>query len=403
VGAIVGTGIFVIPAIAVSIAGLSSIWVWIQLGALTIFMAFCFAELGSIYPDAGGPYKFVKEAFGPYAGFLSGWNAWLISWVTIASLCVAISYYVSYFVPLTRMQEILLAIFVLIGVTFLNFKGLKWGVKAQYLLTTLSVTILVGYVILGIRFVNVHHFLPVGVINLKALLAASVIVVEPFIGWETITYFAEDAKLPRKNIPIAIIYASMLVTILYSLVIFVTLGVLHYTRLEYTNYPLAIAAEMFIGTRGAAILAIGGIAVLLGCLNSWVISTARLPFSIARDGLFPKFLTKIHKQYKTPYLALGFQFVFSTLAILMGTFEEIIFVLVALAMILYLSIFISIPIHRKRHEKILFKLPFGGTVPLIASLLALTILYLVEWIYLAIAIFILFAGTPIYLVMKRNV
>lgn len=403
IGAIIGTGIFIIPALASRIAGFAAFWVWIVLALLSIAMALCFAELASIHPHAGGPYQFVKEAFGNYFGFLSGWTAWLISWVTIASLAIAVSYYTSYFIPMGRYASTALSIAVLVLVTALNYHGLHWGTRAQYLLTSVSILVLWMFITWGIYFIRIENFTSslAGSVGLSSLLLAAVFVIEPFIGWETITYFAEDAKNPKRDVPRAIIYSSIFVSIFYCAVMFVALGILRAYHIQGSPYPLAEVAKVFLGRKGAAVIAGGAIAVLLGCLNSWVVSTARLPFAIARDGFFPKVLHKLHHKHGTPHTSLILQLLFACVAVVMTNFEGIIYVLVSLAMVFYLVIFLSIPVHRKKVKHIPYRLPFGMLIPSIAVVLSVVILSQIEVVYLATAAAMILSGSGIYIYMKR--
>ncbi len=367
-------------------------------------MAMCFAELASIFPSAGGPYKFVKEAFGEYFGFLSGWIAWIMSWLTISSLSIAVPFYIGFFVPLTHVEIDIIAISLLSVITFWNYKGLHWGVKAQYLFTSITILVLWFFVTWGIYWVDASNYVPTTTVTLPALFFSAVFVIEPFIGWETITYFGEEAKHPKKDLPRAIIYSSLFVTILYSAVIFVTLGVLKADQLKQTYYPIAEAAGAFLGHTGAVVVALGAIAVLIGCLNSWIVSTARLPYAIARDGLFPKIFSRIHKKHATPHMALLLQYVFSIIAVLISTYEGIIYVLVSMAMILYLLVFISIPVNRKnvKESEISFKLPLGSFIPLVASLITLFVLLQVKVFYLSVVGVILLIGSVFYLYFRKG-
>jgi len=403
IGAIMGTGIFVIPAIASEIAGFSAVWVWIVLAILSIIMALCFAELASIHPHAGGPYQFVKEAFGNYIGFLSGWTAWLISWVTIASLAIAVSYYMAYFFNMRGYVGAIISISVLVLVTALNYHGLQWGTKAQYFLTSVSILVLWMFITWGIYFIRVEHFtqnMLAGGVGVSAMLLAAVFVIEPFIGWETITYFAEDAKKPKRDIPRAIVYSSIFVSVFYCAVIFVALGILRAYHIQGSPYPLAEVAKVFLGLRGAGIIAAGAIVVLLGCLNSWVVSTARLPFAIARDGFFPKSLHNLHHKHNTPHVALILQLLFASVAVVVTNFEGIIYMLVSLAMIFYIMIFLSIPIHRRRVKNIPFKTPFGLLLPCVAIGIAIVILSQIDLSYLVFSSLMILSGSVIYSYMK---
>ncbi|MFC1454647.1 APC family permease [Candidatus Undinarchaeota archaeon] len=402
IGAIVGTGIFVIPAIVASLAGVASLIVWLELGLLTIFMALCFAELSSIHPHAGGPYIFVKEAFGEFAGFLSGWSAWLVSWVTIASLAVATSFYIGYFVPLTHLMEVMIAIVLLVGITAINIFGMKWGLKAQYVLTTISILVLWMFVTWGIYWIDLSNYQPTQIVTLPILLAAAVWVIEPFMGWETITYFSEDAINPKRDVPKAIIYSSIFVTVIYCAVIFVTMGLLDQASLGASKYPLALASEVFLTKKGAVVMAVGAIAVLLGCLNSWIASTARLPFALARDGLFPNFLSAVHKKHGTPWKSLIFQMVFAIAVVLLGGFEEIITILVVVAMFLYIPVFLSIFVYRKKIKDIPYKVPLVKVVVGVAVGLAVFLLINTDpWFLLAGGGLVL-CGTPVYWYMTRK-
>lgn len=402
IGAIIGTGVFVLPALAAQIAGVASFWVWLQLGMLTIFMAFCFAELSSVHPDAGGPFKFVTESFGRFAGFLSGWSAWVISWITIASLAIAAAYYLSYFYPMGHLGTVVVAIAVLGLITLINIKGAHWGVKAQYLLTTATILVLWWFITWGIYFIKLENYVPKAPITFSSLMLASALVIEPFIGWETITYFAEEAKNPKRDMPKAIIYSSVIVTLFYSAVIFVALGLLDSQQLAISKFPLITAAEVFLGSKAVIAMALGGILVLFGCLNSWVVSTARLPYAMARDGMFPPQLAKTHGKHSTPVASLLFQFAFASMAILIGEIEAVISVLVVVVMFLYIAVFASIPVQRRKGVEIPYKLPFGALVPAISVGVCLLVLSQVKFLYLVAGIGVILLGVPVYCYMDRK-
>lgn len=396
IGAIVGTGIFVIPSLAASLADAASFWVWLELGMLTIFMALCFAEFSSVYPNAGGLHQFVKETFGSFTGFMSGWIAWLISWFTIASLAVAFSYYISYFIPLGAVAIPLVAIGVLVLTTVINLRGMHWGLTTQYILTSVSILVLWFFVTWGVYWIDVSNYVPTTQITMTSMFAAAVFVIEPFIGWETITFFASDAKNPTRDIPRAIIYSSVFVTILYSAVIFVTLGLLTSGQLSNSLSPLADAANVFFNPWGGWIVGIGAIAILLGCINSWIVSTGRLPASLAHEGYFPKFLGKIDEKTGVPTRGLLSQLLFASVAVYFAGFEALIYVLVSLAMILYIILFTAIPFHRRLGKEIPFKLPLNPLIPVISILVSVFVLLNVERIYLMIAMGLVLSGIFVY-------
>tara|TARA_Y100000310_G_scaffold126782_1_gene125734 strand:- start:42895 stop:44157 length:1263 start_codon:yes stop_codon:yes gene_type:complete len=396
IGAIVGTGIFVIPSLAASLADSASFWVWLELGMLTIFMALCFAEFSSVYPRAGGLHQFVNETFGRFAGFMSGWIAWLISWFTISSLAVAFSYYISYFIPLSDAMIPMVAIGILILTTIINMRGMHWGLTTQYILTSASILVLWFFVTWGVYWIDVSNYVPKTTITITSMFAAAVFVIEPFIGWETITFFASDSENPTRDVPRAIIYSSVFVTILYSAVIFVTLGLLTSGQLSESISPLADAANVFLNPWGGWIVGLGAVAILLGCINSWIVSTGRLPASLAHEGYFPTFLGKINKKTGVPTRGLLSQLFFASIAVYFAGFEALIYVLVSLAMMLYLILFIAIPFHRRLGKEIPFKIPLNPLVPIISIIVSLFVLVNVERLYLMIALGLVLVGVFVY-------
>lgn len=399
-GAIIGSGIMVIPAIAADIAGPGSLLVWIAVGIFALSFSLIFAELASMYPSSGGIYTYVRKAFGDFWGFVTGWIAFVIGWVTIAMLTSAGLDYLGAIVPLFNniFAKSICGVAIIGGLTLLNLRTVKGSGHFQAILTSVTLVALCGLIFFGIPSAKASNFVPMKITLIPFLLAAAYIF-EPFIGWESMGFLAEETK-KKRNISIAIIAGTAIVVAVYVGLVAVLLGNLKASTL--TGTPLLQLSNALFGGVGATIFGIIAVSIILGAVNSWVISHARLPFSMSRDRLLPSTFVKTNR-YGAPKNSLIVQFIFASLVFLFlgGIFKAILETLIPLALTIYFLVVISY-IKLRRQNKPEFDTKIGKFMPIIIlpAILIILINIRYEWRYFLIAAAAIALCIPFFIQIK---
>ena len=316
VGSCIGSGIFVTPAQIAESVGQQNLvlLVWI-LGGLTAWCgALTFAELGAMYPKAGGVYVFIREAYGPLPAFLYGWITLLvINTGALAALGAALAEYIAFFIPLGATGKLMLTAVVIILLTAVNTVGVQVSQTLSNLFTGLKLAAIAGIIFCGFWFYNPEKnaldlstpiALGGGMVN--TILLAFTGVFFSYGGWHHASYLAGETVEPQKTVPRAMIVGALLVTLMYVLV-----------NLAYMLFlPLsAIAAsERVAGDALAAVFPFGGqiVAVFIGLsifgtITIYTMSAPRIYYAMAKDGIFFKGLAKVHPKFHTPVAAMSLQ------------------------------------------------------------------------------------------------
>jgi amino acid transporter len=399
-GAIMGTGIFIIPGIAGGLLGPGSMILWILVGLLTIPLALCFIELSSSYNVTGGPYVFVKEAMGPFWGFITGWTAWIMACVYIGTHTIAIRYYIGYFFEMTPIETMLLYAGVIGLITLINYTGVKHGGRAQLIFTLGTFSVLFIFIVLGLPKVDMTNFDPLFPLGLSALGMTAVLILEPFIGWETTTVIAGEVKDTKRTIPLGLVISTILILSFYLLVVFVTLGILDWRTLAGSVSPLADVMKFAYGNMVGAMMTGGALIVSLACLNAWVLTTARLPYAMAKDKLFLESFGEISRKFKTPSKSLMIQAIFAFFISLLGSYEGAVFLLMANALILYALCALSVIKLKKKPIDRLVDLPVA--VPLTVLIMCLIFLTQIPLLLVLSGLLLIAFGIPVYTLIRMQ-
>ncbi len=397
-GAIMGTGIFIIPGVAGGLMGPGSIILWVLIGLLTIPISLCFIELASSYNVTGGPYVYVREAMGDFWGFITGWSAWLMACIYIGTHTIAIKYYLDFFIELTFIESAVLYAGVIGIITLINYAGVKQGGRTQLFLTLGTFSVLAIFIIFGLPKVDLANFDPLFPLGLSAIGMTAVLIVEPFIGWETTTVIAGEVKDTKRNIPLGLVISTVLIMIFYMLTVFVTLGVMNWELLAEAVSPMADVLAFAYGSYMGAMMTGGAIIVSLACLNAWILTTARLPYAMAKDKLFLESFGSISKKFNTPSKSLLVQAVFAFIITLTGSYEGAVFLLMANALILYALCALSVIKLKKKPVDRLIDLPVA--VPGIAFLLCIVLLTQIPFILLLSGLMLIAFGIPIFMMIR---
>lgn len=450
-GSMIGSGIFIVSADIARNVGAPG-WmliVWVITGIMTIFAALSYGELASMMPHAGGQYVYLREAFNPLAGFLYGWTFFtVIQTGTIAAVAMAFAKFAGVLIPWFSEGNILLnlgfikistvhllAITMILVLTFNNLQGIRNGKWVQNIFTFLKVGLLIGFIVLGLFFagnadavaINKSYFwepiaLDGSVLSGWALIAAIGVAMVGSLfssdAWNNITFAAAEVKNPKRNIPLSLVTGVILVTVLYILANFVYLnalplrGITDGTGVFEKGIQFAVndrlgSASMFglFGAMAALLMAAFVVISTFGCNNGLILSGARVYYAMAKDNLFFKSAGTLNKN-AVPAAGLKVQALWASLLCLSGTYSNLLDYVVFAVLIFYVLTIAGIFVLRRtqpddeRPYKT-FGYPIVPVIYMAAASLVMFVLLIYKPSYTWPGLIIVITGVPVYYVWKR--
>jgi len=333
-GAMISSGLFILPGLAFSKAGPSVILSYLLAGLLCIPTVLSKAELTTAMPKAGGDYFYIMRGFGPLLGTIAGFSAWFSLSLKGAFALFGMGAYLSLItdIPLNIIAFWLCLFFIL-----LNLIGVKEAGRLQVFLVLGLLGILLGYVIFGSSCVNVKNFSPFFSRGLTAMVSTASFVFISYGGLTKVAALAEEVKNPGKNIPLAILLSLLVTSILYSLVIFVTIGVVEPESLRGTLTPISDGAEVFGGNFLKILISVAAFLAFISTANSGIMTASRYPLGMSRDRLFPSVFQKISSKFRTPYLSILLTGAFMISAILFLKLDILVKIASSLLILLFIS------------------------------------------------------------------
>ena len=300
-GAMISSGLFILPGIAHARTGSSLVISYFLAGLLAMTGMLSQAELTSAMPKAGGDYFYINRTMGPAVGTIGG----LMTWV---SLCLKTSFALVGMAAFTsiivEMDARIIGVILCVVFFLVNLIGTKEAARLQTVLVLGLITILIIYIAFGIpnmQVKNLNNFAPNG---FRGIIATAGFVFVSYGGLLKISSVAEEVKDAARTIPLAMILSLLVVTILYVLVIFVTTGVLNDATLNNSLTPISDGAQAFWGDTGRLVLSIAAILAFISTANAGIMASARYPLALSRDKLIPESFSRINKKFKTPHVAL---------------------------------------------------------------------------------------------------
>jgi APA family basic amino acid/polyamine antiporter len=310
VGGIIGGGIFLNPGIAAqrTESGLALMLVWVGAGVLTLIGALCYAELGARRPHAGGTYVYLREAFGPLAGFLFGWTMLLViySGSTAAVATIFASYTTSLF-GLPPSWSLPLTVGALVLVTGINLFGIRLGAQIQNMFSLLKLLAVAALVVCGLFLAGAGHGQVLAVDSARSsvgFMGAALPVLFAYSGFTYLNNLAGEVRDPQRTLPRALLLGMLLVIVAYTLVNVAYLAVLGHDGLAASSAPAADVMQQVLGPFGAKLIALGVAISTLGFCNITLVAGARVLQVMGEDGLFFRATARLHPRYRTPNVAL---------------------------------------------------------------------------------------------------
>jgi len=428
----VGTGIFVGPAIAANEfnAGNMSLFSWGILSILSVYISYCFAELVGMFPNSGGVYEFAKVAYGRFASFMIGWVTWLVgNFTTGVVIVTALKFmvpegFVLPFLPNMshELVQVTIAIVLIIVLNYIAYRGIDASAKVLVFFAAITILVVTMIILFGLRSMDISNLTPLiadgNLLNNSMLVLMSMFfIMETYFGWESATFLAEETKNAENIIPRSLIITAIVVAVLAFLGAFVTLGNIPWQDMTTTDdsganditSTLYHLTSLLFPAEAWVYIKTGVFIVLLGSAAGGIVSTPRLLLALARDKLFLNSLSQVHEKFKTPYKAIVFQTVITIMIVVIGfaEYKTLLAMLLPLAIIMYISVLLAVMILRIRmpDAKRTIRAPFGRIGPVFVSGIFMLSIYLwlmVEegaWHIFNLTMSFVIFGVPIYLLL----
>ncbi len=404
-GAMISSGLFVLPGLAFAKAGPAVILAYLLAGILIIPSMLSQAELATAMPKSGGTYFFVERSLGPWAGTLAGLANWFsLSFKSAFALAGMGAFGILVFPHITEFQMDMIAIFFCLIFTGINLVSVRHAGRFQVILVLVLLAVLALFIVFGIQKVNVNLYEDFNPNGMKAVFATVGLIFVSFGGLTKVASIAEETKEPGRNIPMGMITAYVVVTILYVIVVGITVGVLAGNRLSGSLTPISLAAQTFMGTPGLVILAIAAIIAFVTTANAGIMSASRAPLAMSIDNLLPPVFKKVHTRYKTPTVSILLTAVFMICVIIFLDLENLVKTASTMMLLLFMSVNLSVIIMResKIHSyRPLFRAPFYPWIQVGAVIVYAFLIFEMGLIPLVITGMFVVGGTLWYLFYAR--
>jgi APA family basic amino acid/polyamine antiporter len=358
IGSVLGTAVFITTADVARVLPHPGLILaaWALGGALTLAGALTYAELGAMFPQAGGIYVYLKEAYGPLWGFLFGWASFLIIMSGgLAALAAGFGEYLGSFLPFFSTSHGLLALplagwtwtvnggqlagaLAIAVLTFVNYIGLREGAGVQNAVTVVKIGSIVALSLFGLMVpapVSPHLTAPLPTTaTASALGIAMIAVLWGYDGWYGATFLAGEMRRPARDLPWGLLTGTLGVTVLYVLMNLVYVRALPVEAMAATTRIGETAAAVLFGPTGARLVSLAVVFSTFGCLSSTILYCTRIYLAMARDGVFFSSLARIHPRYRTPAMSIVVQGAWAIALTFSGTYEQL-YTYVVFAMFLF--------------------------------------------------------------------
>jgi len=432
VGTVIGSGIFLVPRAMVLRVGKPSIVfvVWVFGGILSLCGALSYAELAAAMPEAGGEYVYLREAYGPLWGFLYGWTQmWVAKSGSIATLATGFFYYLTDFfprldgvfysvplplgahgAPLDLRYGQLLGMALILFLAGVNYFGVKLGGEVQIIVTVIKILLIAFVVFAGLVWGKAHAPAPPAVphpLTLAGFFGALVAALWAYDGWNNVSMVASEIRRPQRSLPIALIGGTLAVIVIY---LAANAAYFHVLSAQQVGASQRVAADMMrqvVGNWGEHAVSVAAMISIFAALNGSILTGARVPYAMARDGRFFVSVGKVNARYHTPGVSIMTLSAWSALLVLSGRYEQLFTYVIFASWILYgMTTAAVIVLRRKRPD---MTRPYKTLAyPVLPVLFVLVAIFLVLSTLFdspresLLGLSFIFLGLPFYFYWKRR-
>ncbi|MBR9989149.1 MAG: amino acid permease [Gemmatimonadetes bacterium] len=410
IGQVIGIGIFLVPAGMARAVG-SPFWlllIWLAIGFMTLCGALCYAELAARFPEAGGSYIYLREAYGNGVAFLYGWMVLLVLDPGLTAIfAVGLASYAGFLLPLSPAGSHALAIVTVLVIGLVTVLGTRVGTGFIRALTALKIGTLAFIIVFGFasgrgEIDNFRPFVTVPQDIFGALAGGIVGAFFAFAGWWEVTRMAGELRDPQRDIPRMLVLGVLALTIAYISTSAVFMYLVPLESAATDEAFAALAGEALFGPGGGAVFASIVIVSVVGTLFAYLTVSPRVYYAMAQDGLFFRSVGQPHARFGTPHRATMIQMVLASVLILTGTFDQILsyffFVVVCFIALTVGGMFIL-----RRRPFTGYRTPLYPLTPIVFLVLSVIVLFLVGMrnpVETLVGVGVVSLGIPVYRLFK---
>ncbi|WP_179032946.1 amino acid permease [Paenibacillus kribbensis] len=420
IGAIIGTGIFVLTGTGAVTAGPGLVISFVIAGLACLFAALAYAEFASTVPVSGSVYTFTYATMGELLAFIIGWDL-ILEYMLAASAVSAgwSGYFVSFLnglgihIPLEltaapgtlKDQSTyfnLPAFVILMGITLLLYFGIRESKRINNIMVVVKIIVILLFIIVAVKYVKPAHWTPFLPFGFSGVFGAAALVFFAFIGFDAVSSAAEETKNPARDLPRGIIFSLVICTLLYVIVSGIMTGIVPFMDFEGISHPVSLVLQVAGQNWVAGIVDIGAILGMTTVMLVMLYGQTRIMFAMSRDGLVPKVLSKVHPKYKTPYINTLF---FGTLSALMGgliPLDELASLVNIGTLSAFILISVAVIVMRKTQPNLprAFRCPGVPYIPILAiiscavlilNLNSQTFIRFIIWLVIGLAVYFLYS------------
>lgn len=299
-GAMISSGLFILPGMAHKMAGPGVMWSYLLAGLLAMAGAMSIAELTTAMPKAGGDYFFITRGLGTATGTIAGILSWFSLSLKSAFAIVGMATFASMLVAL---HGLLAGAILCVAFVALNLLGVKEAARVQIILVVGLIALLLGYMIFGIPKIQVELLTPFAPYGVGKIFATAGFVFVSYAGLLNVASVAEEIRNPGRTIPMGLLLSLIVATAIYTLTVFITTGVLPAETLDDSRIPISHGGQAIAGRVGFVAMSIGAILAFVSTANAGIMSASRYLLALSRDSLLPAPLARVNRRFHTPHLA----------------------------------------------------------------------------------------------------
>ena len=362
---VIGSAVFILPSqIAAQVGNWSPI-AFLTVGFTSLFVALCFAELGSRFEGTGGPFLYTHAAFGGFVAFEVGWMQWFTRVTGQAAGLNAIAFVLGFYWPAMTggIGRALMIAAVTLALAWVNVRGIRQSALVINLFTIAKLVPLAVFIVVGLWFIDASRLTPLGPVSLTEVSTGALLLVFALGGYEVIGIPAGEAADPRRHLPFALVTTIVAATVVMTLTQIVAMGTL--PNLATSTTPIADASLLFMGGAGALLVSAGAVISMAGSnIMGNLLAGSRILFALADNGSLPRFFGVIHLRYGTPSNAIIFTAIVALGLALWGSFTVLAVASAIARLVTYISVCAATI--RLRHQSFraavqpaTFVIPFG--------------------------------------------